>query len=194
MARSVRATDAASPRVPSRALVLGSPSCPVQRHHHHHHHHQRHHHQRHHHHQHRRASVLVVRAAGSGSGSGPAGGWFDLAQFVASSSSNKTPFDELAASIGKDIYIDVQGWHLFLRDVKIAGGEQSVAQALAAKLGGDVMSSGGRCDVRDVEETLKRTPVSLGRGKVTLSLYDVVPNVLVDDLYELCESFARENA
>ena len=34
---------------------------------------------------------------------GPAGGWFDLANFVATSSSNKTPFDDFAASIGKDI-------------------------------------------------------------------------------------------
>ncbi len=111
---------------------------------------------------------------------------------MATSSSNRTPFDDFAASIGKDIYIDVQGWHLFLRDVKVSGVEQSMAQALATKIGGDMMSS-GRFEEREVEEVLRRTPVVLGRGKVTVSLMDVVPSILVDDLYRKCEAFCREN-
>ena len=130
--------------------------------------------------------------ATSAEGQGPAAGWFDLANFVATSSSNRTPFDDLAYSIGKDIYIDVMGWHLFLRDVKIAGGDQSLAQALATKIGGDLMST-GRFDEQAVEEVLKRTPVALGRGKVTLSLMDVVPQIVLDDLKGLCEAFCREN-
>ena len=123
---------------------------------------------------------------------GPAAGWFDLANFVATSSSNKTPFDDLASSIGKDVYIDVMGWHLFLRDVKISGGDQSLAQALATKIGSDLMST-GRFDEQAVEEVLQRTPVVLGRGKVTLSLMDVVPSVVLDDLKRLCEEFCRRN-
>lgn len=123
---------------------------------------------------------------------GPAAGWFDLANFVATSSSNKTPYDDLASSIGKDIYIDVMGWHLFLRDVKISGGEQSLAQALATKIGSDLMAT-GRFDEQAVEEVLKRTPVALGRGKVTVSLMDVVPNIVLDDLKRLCDEFCRRN-
>lgn len=53
--------------------------------------------------------------------------------------------------------------------------------------------SSGRFDERDVEEVLKRTPVALGRGKVTVPLIDVIPNILVDDLYRKCEDFCREH-
>ena len=67
-----------------------------------------------------------------------------------------------------------------------------MAQALATKIGSDMMSS-GRFDERDVEEVLKRTPVALGRGKVTVPLIDVIPNILVDDLYRKCEDFCREH-
>ena len=89
---------------------------------------------------HQNATGRVPQRVAAG---GPAGGWFDLANFVATSSSNKTPFDDFAASIGKDIYIDVLGWHLFLRDVKLTGADQSLAQALATKIGSDMMST---CD------------------------------------------------
>ena len=99
-----------------------------------------------------RVPRLPAAPGSSSSSSSSSGGpWFDLANFVATSSSNRTPFDDFAASIGKDIYIDVQGWHLFLRDVKVSGVEQSMAQALATKIGGDMMSS-GRFEEREVEE------------------------------------------
>ena len=82
--------------------------------------------------------------------------------------------------------------YTFLRDVKVKEG-QSLAQALATKIGSDIMAT-GRFDERDVEQVLRRTPVALGRGKVTVALYDVIPNILCDDLYGMCQDFARQNA
>ena len=69
------------------------------------------------------------------------GSWLDLAGFVAAASSAgaRTPYDELADKIGRDCYIDVAGWHLFLKDVKIpAGGQVTLAQGLAQQLGAQV--------------------------------------------------------
>jgi hypothetical protein len=46
----------------------------------------------------------------------------------------KTPYDDLASSIGRDIYVDVAGWHLFMRDMNAAPGIK-MSQALASQLG-----------------------------------------------------------
>lgn len=50
----------------------------------------------------------------SGTGQDAVESWIDLASFVASSgkSGGHTAYDELADKIGKDVYIDVAGWHL----------------------------------------------------------------------------------
>ena len=118
-------------------------------------------------------------------------GWFDLASFVATSSSgSRSPFDELADSIGRDCYVDVAGWHLFLKDIKVEG-TTSLAAVLATKLGGDMMSRG--FDERDVEDALKKVPVKLGQGKKTVSLMDVMPSMCVSDLMDVCKEYAREH-
>lgn len=52
---------------------------------------------------------MVARGAGQEA----VGSWIDLAAFVSSSGRGAhTPFDELADKIGRDVYIDVAGWHL----------------------------------------------------------------------------------
>ncbi|KAI7841657.1 hypothetical protein COHA_004677 [Chlorella ohadii] len=80
--------------------------------------------------QHSRAAVVA-----RGAGQEAVGSWIDLASFVASSSrGGHTPFDDLADKIGRDVYIDVAGWHLYLKDVKVGQG-LSLAQALASNLG-----------------------------------------------------------
>ena len=117
-------------------------------------------------------------------------GWFDLASFVATSSSAKNPFEELSDAIGKDCYVDIAGWHLFLKDIKVDG-QATMAQVLAAKLGGDMMSSG--FDDRNVEDALGKVPVKIGQGKVTVSLKDAMPAMVVSDLMNICEEYARRN-
>lgn len=63
--------------------------------------------------------------------------WLDLTKAVTGGGSTKSPYSELAGKLGKDIYIDINGWHLFLADIK-AGTESNLATALANKLGPEV--------------------------------------------------------
>ena len=42
---------------------------------------------------------------------------------------------------GKEVYVDVNGWHLYLRDISVPGADAKLSQALAAHLGSKV---GGR--------------------------------------------------
>lgn len=72
-----------------------------------------------------------------GVGKDAVGSWIDLAGFVsAGGHSAHTPYDGLADLIGRDCYIDVCGWHLYLKDIKVASGSQiTLAQGVAQKLG-----------------------------------------------------------
>lgn len=81
---------------------------------------------------HRPGTLLQARGVGKDA----VGSWLDLAGFVAKSTAH-TPFDELADKIGRDCYIDVAGWHLYLKDVKL-GGQASMAQGIAQQLGAQV--------------------------------------------------------
>lgn len=53
---------------------------------------------------------------------------------------------------GADIYVDVGGWHLFLRDMKVHTG---VAFALQSKM------ASGKVDEPDVIDVLKKIPVKV---------------------------------
>ena len=97
-------------------------------------------------------------------------------------------FDDLASKIGKDVFIDVAGWHLYLRDVKVDG-RTTLAAALAAKLGGAVADGG--FDRAAVEATLAALPVRLGGGKAEVSLLDAVPAAALGDLFRALEDFER---
>ncbi|KAF8065573.1 dus [Scenedesmus sp. PABB004] len=93
-------------------------------------------------------------------------GWLDLAKLVASEGSkNKSPYEELAFKIGRDVYVDIAGWHLFLRDMSAVPGLK-MSQALATQLGPEA-AAGGRGGLResDVAAVLKKIPVELGAGK-----------------------------
>lgn len=114
--------------------------------------------------------------------------WLDLASFVASTSAVKSPYEELADAIGKDCYVDIAGWHLFLKDIKVEG-NASLAQALSLVLGPKIAANG--FDQRDVEDAVAKVPIKLGQGKTTLSLAQVMPAMCVSDLVDVCEEFAR---
>jgi hypothetical protein len=47
------------------------------------------------------------------------------------------------------------------------------------------------CKEADVVEFLKKVPVKLGQGKVTVSLEDVLPRMCIQDIVRACEDFAR---
>lgn len=114
----------------------------------------------------------------------------DLASLVASSGSGgHTPYDSLADKIGQDCYVDVNGWHLYLRDVKIPGGNFTLAQGLAQQLGPEVQGKGARGV--DYQGLLKKVPMKFGGGKVTLPLNDVMPSGCMKDLEQICEQWER---
>ncbi|KXZ50547.1 hypothetical protein GPECTOR_16g722 [Gonium pectorale] len=132
-------------------------------------------------------------------------GWLDLTKLVAGSGGNKTPYEEFASAIGgtggsvvppsspeggRDVYVDLAGWHLYLRDMGtgVPGSSLKMSQALAQQLGPQ-LNKGLR--EPDVEALLKKVPVKLGAGKLKASLYDVMPSMCVGDLVRLCEEFAR---
>ncbi|KIZ05037.1 hypothetical protein MNEG_2924 [Monoraphidium neglectum] len=111
---------------------------------------------------------------------------------VASEGSKKGPYDDLAYKIGRDVYVDIAGWHLFLRDMSAVPGLK-MAAALAAQLGPTAAGAGrGGLRESDVSAVLKRIPVDVGGGRVTLSLYDVMPNGCVSDLVRLLEDWAKD--
>lgn len=86
---------------------------------------------------------------------------------------------------GKDIYIDVNGWHLFLKDVTAAP-DVKLNQALAQQIGEE--SSQGKLDL---EALLKKVPVKIGGGKTRVSLFDAIPSFSYDDLQNIVRDFDR---
>eukprot|EP00878_Enallax_costatus_P035144 GHUV01039135.1.p1 GENE.GHUV01039135.1~~GHUV01039135.1.p1 ORF type:complete len:142 (+),score=43.81 GHUV01039135.1:423-848(+) len=120
-------------------------------------------------------------------------GWLDLAKLVASEGSKqKSPYDELAYKIGRDVYVDIAGWHLFLRDMSAVPGLK-MSQALATKLGPEVAGSRDGMRESDVAAILKKIPVELGAAKTRVSLYDVMPNMCVSDLTKILTDYARDS-
>ena len=115
--------------------------------------------------------------------------WLDLAGFVAPSNTGRGPFDDLADKIGRDCYIDVQGWHLYLKDVKVPNSKLTLAQALAHGLGAQIQGQG--FSKTAVDDLIAKVPVKLGGGKSTLSLAEVMPARAVADLIDICEQYAR---
>lgn len=100
----------------------------------------------------------------------------------------RSPYDDLAADIGRDVYADVGGWHLFLRDLSVEpGADAKMAAALAAELG---PRAGERLSESDVERVLARVPVRLG-GKDKVPLLDLVPKAGVRDLTRIVEEFGK---
>lgn len=114
-------------------------------------------------------------------------GWMDMAKLVSGGGGNKSPYDELAGAIGRDVYVDIQGWHLYLRDMTAVPGFK-MSQALAQQLGPQV-SRGLR--EADIEAVLKKVPIKLGSGKMKVSLYDVMPSMCVGDLVKILGEYGR---
>jgi len=86
---------------------------------------------------------------------------------------------------GKDVYIDINGWHLFLRDVS-SGPDLKMHQALAQQIG--EQSSSGKLDLKGL---LEKVPVKIGGGKTKVSLYEAIPSFSYGDLEKIVEEFER---
>jgi len=113
--------------------------------------------------------------------------WLDVASIVSSPTEQDEARDELASKIGKEVYLDINGWHLYLRDVSVAGTKLHVAlSALIA----DRVSDG--LDYEDAVQTVvDKVPIKIG-GKTQLPLSQFLPTVAVADMAELAEAYFRD--
>ena len=96
---------------------------------------------------------------------------------------------ELAQDIGRDCYVDLNGWHLFLKDMKPQG---SVHTGLANVVTATILKNGKTCSEQDATEILKAVKVPLGGGKIEASLFDLMPKRCVDDFVEIAKKYADD--
>lgn len=88
--------------------------------------------------------------------------------------------EDLAADIGRDVYIDVAKWHLFLSEAHL---HTVLAEKLAVLIEDD--------DVSDdtVQKVLQSLLISLGGGKKELPLIDLVPVQAQVALMDILEEY-----
>lgn len=96
-------------------------------------------------------------------------------------------FPHNSTKTGKAAYVDVQGWHVYLSDVKVGGNPLSLI--LASELG--PLASQGKAKQADVDALLAKVPLRLGGGKATVSLLDSIPSFALGDLHRALEDWER---
>ena len=96
----------------------------------------------------------------------------------------RDPVERFADDLGKDVYMDIGGWHLYLRDCR--GLHQSLAAAIALRYRDEGYSEDAALDCASSIE------VPLGGGKSKAKLLDLLPAFCVDDLTELSRAYADE--
>lgn len=102
------------------------------------------------------------------------GSFVDLANFVSTEGVAKklNAFEDLAYKLGGEVYVDVNGWHLYVKDIKVGGSSTvKMHNVLAQQIGEKVLAS-GRVDDAEVKAIMKAIPLSLGGGAVQVSLLD----------------------
>jgi Protein of unknown function (DUF3181) len=90
--------------------------------------------------------------------------------------------DALASEIGKNIYIDVAKWHLYLTDAHL---DTVLAKQLAPLL------SAGKLEEAQVMQVLSSLKVPLGGGTKELPLLELLPKQCQVNLIDLLEEFQQ---
>jgi len=111
-------------------------------------------------------------------------GWLDLSNTV-TGGGNDLGISELAENLGSDVYMDINGWHLFLKDAKYH-------VPLARIVSNRIASDGNRFDEQAVLQILKDCPVKVGGGKSTVKLFDLMPNICVQDFTKIVEDYVKD--
>lgn len=88
--------------------------------------------------------------------------------------------EDLAADIGRDVYIDVAKWHLFLADAHL---HTVIAEKLAVLIEDDAISD------QAVQTILQNISVALGGGKTILPLIDLLPVQAQVALMDILEEY-----
>lgn len=100
-----------------------------------------------------------------------------------SGNNNKEIIEALAAEIGENVYIDVAKWHLYLSDAKL---DEVLAEKLFPLL------SAGEPSNTQITDILQEIKVSLGEGKVELSLNDLLPTTGVKKIQDIISDILQE--
>lgn len=90
--------------------------------------------------------------------------------------------EQLAADIGKNVYIDVAKWHLYLSDAHLA---TVVAERVYPLLTNNTL------DENQVLQILADIPVKLGGGKREVALIDLLPTICQVNLMDVLEEYQR---
>ncbi len=96
---------------------------------------------------------------------------------------SNSEIEQLAATIGEEVYMDVARWHLYLRDAHL---HKLLAEQLAPQV------AAGKVDEAAVTEVLQRIPVKLGGGRKELPLADLLPMQSLLNLLDVLEEFSRK--
>jgi hypothetical protein len=111
-------------------------------------------------------------------------GWLDLSATVTGGGAD-LGISELAENLGSDVYMDINGWHLFLKDAKY---HIPLARIVSNRIAAD----GNRFDEQAVLQILKDCPVKVGGGKSTVKLFDLMPNMCVQDFTKIVEDYVDD--
>lgn len=79
--------------------------------------------------------------------------------------------EELANALGEEVYADLNGWRLYLKDMQSTSGSGTMAQDLATAVGSGT----------SVEDALRHLPIAVGGGKKDVSLFNMVPSSAINN-------------
>ncbi|KAK3259671.1 hypothetical protein CYMTET_31343 [Cymbomonas tetramitiformis] len=127
----------------------------------------------------KRSPAIVARA-----GENPfVEGWLDMTKMFTGNTDSSSSTNELAEKIGSEIYADVGGWHLFLREMKLAN---FIANEVTTRV-----SDGDRVEDA-VIWVCSRVPVKLGQKK-DVPLIDLLSNIAIQDMVKIIEDYAADD-
>ena len=81
--------------------------------------------------------------------------------------------------------VDPERGHLFLRDAKY---HVPLARIVSQRIAAD----GNRFEEDAIMQILKDCPVKIGGGKSTVKLFDLMPNICVQDFMKIAEDYADD--
>jgi len=93
--------------------------------------------------------------------------------------------EKLVAEIGRNVYMDIAKWHLYLSDANLAW---AIAERVYPIL------TEGNLEESKVVEILEDIPVMLGENKRQIPLIDLIPSRCQVDLMDLLERHQGEIA
>lgn len=110
--------------------------------------------------------------------------FFDLADTVAGG--RESPgFSRLADAIGRDVYVQVGAWRLYVKDMKFHDG---LAKVFAVKLA----ANGNSVDDAVIHDVLSVVRVPLGGGKADVPLEDLCPSASVNNLKNVLRDYVDD--